>query len=89
MKTATDGIHGKSGILKRIREFQNNKRILGYYDSLIIQPLIKHNVEEKSMCFDGECFGANVPRKKGSHGNSFLPMPGHESLNRFAELMVI
>ena len=88
VKTATGGIHGKCGILKRIREFQNNKRILGYYDTLLIQPLIKHNTEEKSICFDGECFGANIPRKHGSHGNSLLPMPGHISLNTYAELMV-
>jgi hypothetical protein len=76
VKTATGGIHGKCGILKRIREFRNNRKILYYYDSLLIQLLVKHNTEDKLICFDGECYGGNVPRKHGTHGNSFLPMPG-------------
>ena len=47
VKTATGGIHGKNGILKRIREFRKNKKIVGYFDSILIQPLIKHNTENK------------------------------------------
>ncbi len=89
MKSAFGGIHGKIGILKRIREFRNNKRIVGYYDSLLIQPLIKHNSENKSICFNGECFGAN-PRKQGSQGKSFFPpVPIHPSFDAYAERMVL
>jgi hypothetical protein len=55
---------------------------------LLIQPLIKHNTENKSICFDGECFGAN-PRKQGSHGSSFFPLAAsHESYKTYAEKMV-
>ena len=88
VKTATGGVHGKHGILKRIREFQNNKKIVGYFDSILIQPLIKHNTENKSICFDGECFGSNIPRKQGTHGHSFLPLPGHHTLKTYAESMI-
>ena len=88
VKSAFGGIHGKIGILKRIREFRNNKRIVGFYDSLLLQPLIKHNTENKSICFNGECFGAN-PRKQGSQGQSFFhPFPMHPSFDMYAERIV-
>ena len=87
VKSSFGGINGKNGIIKRIREFRNNKRIVGYFDSLLIQPLIKNNTENKSICFGGECYGAN-PRKQGSHGASLFPPAGHESLNTYAERMV-
>ena len=88
VKSSFGGIYGKLGILKRIREFRNNKRIVGYFDSLLIQPLIKHNTENKSICFDGECFGAN-PRKQGSQGTSFFPpVPIHESFNIYAKRII-
>jgi len=89
VKSAFGGIHGSKGILKRIQEFRRNKRIVGYFDSLLIQPLIKHNTENKSICFNGECFGANAPRKHGSQGRSFFPpTPIHESFNIYAEQVV-
>jgi hypothetical protein len=88
VKTATGGINGKHGILKRIQEFRNNRTVIGYFDTLLIQPLIKHNTENKSICFNGECFGSNVPRKKGIHGNSFFPLPGHASFDQYAEQVI-
>ena len=55
---------------------------------MLIQPLVKHNIENKSICFDGKCFGSN-PRKKGSQGSSFFPpVAAHTSFNAYAERII-
>jgi hypothetical protein len=90
VKSSSGGIHGKVGILKRIREFQRNPRILGYFDSILIQPLIKHNTENKTICFNGTSYDSNTPRKKGSYGTSFFPpCPIHDSFDEYAERMIL
>jgi hypothetical protein len=66
---------GLSGILQKIKEFTNNPRVYGYFEDIIIQPLILRNREASVVCFDGVPKFRN-PHKEG-HKNQPSPFPQH------------
>ena len=71
--TVKRSVGGVSGILKKLQEFKNNKRIFGYIDDVVIQPLLLSNREASVVCFDGEPKFRNP--HKGGHKGQRSPFP--------------
>ena len=87
-KTATGGVFGENGIIKKLQELHNNPLICGYIEDVFVEPYISENGEVKMNCFNGEAIFPNK-RKRASNGSSPFPKaPNAPELLAFAEEVI-
>jgi len=86
-RTVKPSMDGKPGILKCIQEFTNNERVLGYIDTVVIQPMAHFNKEASVILFGGKAQYRN-PHKSGTIKKSVFNHAPDSVFFEFAENVV-
>jgi hypothetical protein len=80
--------NGLPGITTCIVSLYNNDNVRGYFEEVLVGPLVKESAEVKMVCFDGVALFANK-RKRAAEGGSAFPRGTMDSrLTTFAEQVV-